>query len=191
MPLPASVARTEMHKRTIEMRGYRRDDGLFDIEGRVVDTKADVLHRLGGGVTPANTPIHDMWIRLTVDDDLTVRDIVAVTDSTPFVVCREAVAPMAVIVGERIRPGWSNLVKSKLGGAAGCTHLMELLLPLATTAFQTLHPVRVKKMQQEDPARPPSKLDSCYAYAANREVVATMWPAFYTGQEKVTGIRHD
>ena len=52
---------------------------------------------------------------------------------------------MRVIVGERIRGGWSMMVKAKLGGAAGCTHLMELLIPMATAAYQTLSSVRLAR----------------------------------------------
>ena len=32
MPLPLSVSREEVHCRRIEMRGYRRADGMYDIE---------------------------------------------------------------------------------------------------------------------------------------------------------------
>jgi Protein of unknown function (DUF2889) len=43
MPLPASVPRDELHLRRIELRGYRRHDGLYDIEAHMVDTKATDL----------------------------------------------------------------------------------------------------------------------------------------------------
>ena len=33
------VSRHELHLRRIELRGYRRDDGLYDVEARKVDTK--------------------------------------------------------------------------------------------------------------------------------------------------------
>jgi hypothetical protein len=122
-----------------------------------------------------------MWIRLVVDEDLVVRDLLAVTDASPFGVCREAVAPMQAIVGERIRPGWSMMVKGKLGGAVGCTHLMELLLPMATAAYQALVTVRQARPDVLDRTGRPAKIDSCYAYASHREVVLKRWPQFHTG----------
>src|SRR6188472_3907500 len=128
MPLPDSPHRTELHVRRIEMRGYRRDDGFFEIDGRVTDTKPHDLRTQGGTFIAAGSPIHDMWLRLVIDDTMLVHDVIAVSDSTPFDVCREAVAPMRAIIGERIRGGWSMMVKAKLGGAVGCTHLMELLI---------------------------------------------------------------
>jgi hypothetical protein len=184
MPLPESTARTEVHLRRIEMRGYRRDDGLYEIDGRVVDTKSHALNLPGDGrVLPPGQPIHDMWVRLVVDEFLEVRDVVAVTDASPFAVCREAVAPMRAIIGERIEPGWSMMVKARLGGAAGCTHLMELLLPMATAAYQTLSSVRLARPDVTDATGRPVKIDSCYAYAKERDLVRLRWPAFHRGAE--------
>lgn len=177
MPLPDSPNRRELHHRSIEMRGYRRDDGLFEIDGRVTDVKTEPVKRMDGGreFVPGE-PVHDMWVRLVVDEDLVVRDLIAVTDASPYEICREAVEPMRVIVGERIKGGWSNMVKSKLGGAKGCTHLMEILIPLATAAYQTLTSTRLKKPEAVDANGRPFKIDSCYAYGKDREVVARIWP---------------
>jgi len=183
MPLPHSPHRTEIHLRRIEMRGFRRDDGLYEIDGRVVDTKTVPLQIPAGDARPAGAPIHDMWIRLVVDESLFVRDILAVTDASPYPVCREATAPMAVIVGERIEPGWSLMVKARLGGVTGCTHLMELLIPLATAAYQTLSTVRLRRPDVMARSGRPVKIDTCYAYASQRAVVRQRWPAFYTGPE--------
>ena len=40
MPLPKAAARKLMHTRTIDCRGYEREDGLWDIEGRLSDIKS-------------------------------------------------------------------------------------------------------------------------------------------------------
>ncbi len=39
MPLSAPAPRQLMHNRAIECRGYQREDGMWDIEGHLVDTK--------------------------------------------------------------------------------------------------------------------------------------------------------
>lgn len=186
MPLPVSPHRTELHLRRIEMRGFRRDDGLFEIDGRVTDTKPHALRTMGGTEIAANTPIHDMWVRLVVDDTLLVHDVLAVSDSTPFPVCKEAVAPMRAIIGERIQSGWSFMVKARLGGATGCTHLMELLIPLATAAYQTITEVRLARPDPVNAMGRPTKIDSCYAYAATREIVRRKWPAYFRGAPQAT-----
>ena len=58
-----------MHTRHVECRGYERDDGLWDIEGHLVDTKPYDMpndDRVSGKIA-AGEALHEMWIRLTVD----------------------------------------------------------------------------------------------------------------------------
>jgi hypothetical protein len=181
MPLPASRQRTELHLRRIEIRGFQRVDGLYEIEGRVLDTKSQAISTYSGEEIAAGEPIHDMWVKLVVDEALMVKDIVAVTDASPYPVCREAVGAMKRIIGERIKPGWSAMVKQQLGGAQGCVHLMELLLPLATVAYQTLSAVRTQRLTDQPTVVPSGKVDSCYAYSSEGELVRKLWPASYTG----------
>ena len=181
MPLPASPNRSELHVRTLEMHGYSRDDGLYEIEGHLVDKKTKPLVVHGREIAPG-AAIHDMWVRLVVDADLVVRDVVAVSDVTPHATCKQATDVMRVIVGERIAHGWTSMVKDRLGGKIGCTHLMEMLLPLATAAFQTLAHVRLARPDKLDRNGRPVKIDTCYAYASERDIVKRRWPAFYTGE---------
>ena len=112
MPLPTPVARDELHLRRVEMRGYRRHDGLYDIEARITDTKTDDL-QLSEKVVLAGERIHDMWLRLTVDEALTVHDALAVTDASPFTICPAAAGAPAALKGLRIGPGWSRAVKER------------------------------------------------------------------------------
>jgi hypothetical protein len=181
MPLPPSAPRDELHLRRIELRGYRRHDGLYDIEARMADTKEHELTLPEGRIVPPGEPLHDMSIRLVVDEDLNVIDIVASTDASPFGVCREATGTLQSMKGLRIAAGWSTAVRERLAGRSGCTHLTELLAPLATVAFQTLSQVRQARPTPVDATGKPRKIDSCYAYASNREVVERRWPMYYDG----------
>jgi hypothetical protein len=81
-------------------------------------------------------------------------------------------------------------VRELLGGTAGCTHLVELLGPVATTAFQTIFPYRDRQRRGEGSAdhgaaersrRKPRLIDTCHAFASDGEVVKHYWPEFYTG----------
>jgi Protein of unknown function (DUF2889) len=181
VPLPPPVAREELHLRRIELRGYRRHDALYDIEARITDTKSQPLARENRAVLPAGAPLHDMWIRLVVDEDLLVHDVVAATDASPFGICGEAVASLAQLRGMRIAAGWTAAVKQRLAGAVGCTHLTELLIPLGTTAYQTLSQVRAARPATLNAQGRPAKIDSCYAYGSQREVVLRRWPEHYDG----------
>jgi hypothetical protein len=182
MALSDPAEREAIHLRRIECRGYRRRDGLWDIEGHLVDTKPVETAHAWSGRLPAGEPVHDMWVRLTIDDAMVVRDVEAAVDRSPYPPCPHAAPSLAALKGHRIAPGWSMLVKRLLGGVKSCTHLMELLLPIATTAYQTLAPERRARDQRAGaPAARPAKIDSCYAYASQREVVARFWPEFYEG----------
>jgi hypothetical protein len=180
LPLPPPLPRDELHLRRIEMRGYRRHDGLYDIEARITDTKSSTF-ALSEKTVPAGAPIHDMWLRLVVDEKLTVHDVVAVIDASPFPHCPEAVRALAALKGLRIGPGWSRAVKERLGRAENCTHLAELLMPLATTAYQALAPLRHSQPERLDANGRPLKIDSCYAYASKNEIVMRRWPQYYDG----------
>ncbi|MEI6026482.1 MAG: DUF2889 domain-containing protein [Betaproteobacteria bacterium] len=180
MPLPQPVEREELHLRRIEMRAFKRGDGLLDIEGRVVDTKShDVVRPLQTEATPAGEHLHDLSVRLVIDDRLMVHDAQASSDTTPFAVCKEASATLTGLRGATIGPGWSRVVKERLGGAASCTHLAELLIPMATTAMQALSPVLRSRPPKLNGQGVPVKVNSCYAYAGHRGVVQVLFPQHY------------
>ena len=180
-PADAAVTREELHFRRIDMRGYRRSDGLFEVEGRVTDRKPyDFMPFSGGGRdVPAHEPIHDMGVRVVYDSQLRVRDVSTFTNAAPYGHCPEGGRALQSLKGLRMISGWSKEVKSRLGGARSCTHLMELLIPMATTAFQSLSVLRLNQDDKVDITGRPIKIDSCYAYGAQRELVRRRWPEFY------------
>lgn len=188
MPLPAPVKRKSLHTRRIECNGYEREDGLWDIEARMRDTKHYAFTNKFRGEMEPGTPIHDMWIRLTVDDKMVVQDIVAVTDDSPFEPCPSIVGNYKAMIGSRIGVGWRRAIKEKLGGVCGCTHLTELLGPMATVAYQTMMPELIKrklaamKAAGKKPDRPPGIINSCHAWASDSPVVKDEIPDFYTGE---------
>jgi len=180
VPLPASPSRKEIHLRQIEMRGFLRDDGLYEIEGRVTDTKPhDFMPDGGLRNIPAGEPLHDMWIRLVIDENMLVHDALAVADAHPYRQCPEASAALARLKGLSIVGGWAKAVNERIGRAEGCTHQRELLLPLASAAFQALTVNRAAKPAKLDASGRPVKLDSCYAYASDGELVLKRFPAFH------------
>jgi len=182
VPLPQSVDREELHQRQITMKAYKRSDGLYDIEARLMDTKtAPFSAPLSMQPLAPGRPIHDLWIRLVIDDNMLVHDAIASSDATPFSICKEAGAALSFLKGETIGSGWNKIVRDGLKGAIGCTHLMELLSPMATTAMQAMWPVKQTRPIKVDANGRPLKVDSCYAYAAKRVVVKQLWPQHYTG----------
>ncbi len=166
MPLLPPIDRDLIHSRAVQCHGYRREDGLWDIEGRITDTKTYSFITDYRGDVPAGAAVHDMWIRLTVDDDLEVKAIQAVTDSSPFPeICPQISPAYQAVVGLKIGRGWTRALKERLSGIHGCTHLTELLGPIATTAFQTIFPYLAR--QEALKHDPHSKKTSGMASRAN------------------------
>lgn len=180
MPLSAPSARSEIHHRCIDMHGFRREDGLYEVESHLVDTKPFPLALVSRSAPlPPGEALHDLSIRLTFDENFFIRDIEASSDATPYELCKEAELTLRVLIGERIASGWSSIVKQRLRGAASCTHLMEMLIPLATTAFQAVNGARRIGQSKVDPAHVTVRPDSCYAYSTQRAVIQRFWPVLY------------
>ena len=179
MPLPPPTEREQLHVRSIDLRGYRRPDGLYEIEGRVTDVKDHPMQPPGrDSPLPPHLPIHDMSVRLVVDEFLVISDVVVAIDAGPYGDCPSATESLAPLRGARIGAGWTKRVKALLGPQA-CTHVVELLIPLATAAYQTLAPVQFTRKDKLDAAGRPVRIDSCYAYAGNRALVRKRWPEHF------------
>jgi hypothetical protein len=183
MPLPEPQSRTHLHTRAVVFRGYLRDDGLWDIEAEMSDTKTYELDRAERGHMPPGTPIHGMAIRVTVDDAMTIREIASSMDHTPFGECRQGEDPMQRMVGATMGPGWRVAIERALGGIRGCTHLRELLFNMATAAYQTVFPYRERLRRQAgtaapDNPNPPYHLGKCIAWDFEGPVVQRHYPRF-------------
>ena len=181
MPLSKPASRKLVHTRRIECAGYEREDGLWDIEARLTDVKS-VPHarQHGGRERQPGEPIHDMWIRVTIDLDMRVHEVQARTDEGPYPGCGEIAPNFGLLAGLTIGPGWRRSVAERVGGVKGCTHLVELLGPLGTTAFQATNRARHAR-QAGKPLQRPYQLNACHIYREDSPAVKERWPEFYTG----------
>lgn len=127
-----------IHQRKVECLGYLRADGLWDIEGRLADSKTHPVALVEGRTVEAGQTYHGMLIRLTLDDEFIIREVLVAMPEVPTSECRGAAPAYQHLIGESIGPGFSRRIKELFGGIGGCIHLTELLLPIATTAFQTI-----------------------------------------------------
>jgi hypothetical protein len=204
MPLTQPATREKLHTRDIQICGYRRADGLFDIEAQLADTKSYGFVNQDRGYVTAGEKLHGMWLRLTLDDTMTIVASEAATDHAPYAVCPSAAPAFASLAGLRIKPGFLREAAQRVGGPVGCTHLRELLQQVATTAYQTISPYRAWREAQQNgeaaergsdklDARIAKKLvaaggsivDTCRAYASDGPIVRRRWPELYTGTDAV------
>lgn len=184
MLLTRPEPRDHIHSREIRCRGYRRRDGLWDVEGFLEDTKTYSFDNHDRQGINAGEPIHRMRIRLTVDDELTVKAAEAATEAAPFAICGNVAPVFDFLVGLRIGSGWRRAVRQRMAGVHGCTHLTDLLLgPVTTTVIQTVAPARAKRQGPDAKGGKPAMIDSCHAFAGDGPVVKRQWPEFYTGDD--------
>ena len=189
MPLPESAPRKHLHTRSVNYRGFLRDDGLWDIEGELSDTKSYAFDMNERGHMAPGTPVHGMAIRVTVDDRMKIHAIAAAMDFTPFGECASGEDPMQRMVGVTMGPGWRQAIERELGGIKGCTHLRELLFNLATAAYQAVFPYRERQRHEsggkpEEVKEPPYHLGRCIAWDSDGPVVARVYPQFIGNRKK-------
>jgi Protein of unknown function (DUF2889) len=197
MPLSPPAPREALHTRTIVLNGYRRDDGLYDIEAQLTDTKTYSFPNENRGTIEAGEPLHGMWLRLTVDEDMRVVAAEAATDYAPYAICPQAAPNFSRLEGLVIGNGFLKAANQVVGGTAGCTHLRELLQQMATTAYQTIKPARAHRELTNERSPDWEKLDArisqhyggapkimntCLAYSSDGPVVRQRWPHLYTGR---------
>ena len=94
--MPAAANRTGrrlMHTRSVECNGYRRGHGLWEVEARLVDTKpfAQAADRYREELKPGD-PVHDIRLRLTVDETMTIHEAEATMQATPYPTCIDPAA---------------------------------------------------------------------------------------------------
>jgi hypothetical protein len=187
MPLPTPAPRKLIHTRTIECKGYEREDGLWDIEANLADTKTYThLRRDGGRERKAGEPVHNMWLRLTIDLDLVVHDVEAHTDAGPYSHCGDITPNFKKLVGLKIGPGWRREIAARVGGIQGCTHLVELLGPLGTTAFQATGRAREAHNAGKHSHKKPYQIGSCHVYKEDGAAVLERWPQWHKKGDDVT-----
>lgn len=186
--LPTPVERTLFHTRQVTCQGYLRHDGLWDIEGRMVDSKSYDITFYDGRELETGQPLHEMQVRITVDNNFVIRDANAITVHAPYQICPEISSAYQQLTGVKIGPGFSQKVRDLFKGRAGCTHITELLGPMATTAFQTITSGRRQLENKEGRANAPRSneaarlIDSCHGWRSDGEPVAVQFPERYTGQ---------
>ena len=178
MSLSSPAPRRHLHTRTIKCEGYEREDGLFDIEAQIIDVKAQDSEEPYRGLRKAGDHVHDMQVRLTLDRAMTVRAIEVTTNHAPYDVCPSVAPGYQALVGAKIGAGWRKAVTEAVGRTKGCTHITELLMPMATVAFQTMGNWKPGEVGAEKPRF----IDGCKAWSSEGPVVKRLFPMHYRGQ---------
>jgi hypothetical protein len=180
MPLPVTDVERELtHTRRVRFEGYRRADGLWDIEAHLTDIK-NHDYQLKTGVRRAGQPIHEMWLRITIDRAFTIVHAAASSDAVPYPGGCENIAPAyQKLIGLNLARGFRKNVIEIFGKTRGCTHMTEMLAGLPTAAIQTFAG-DVPEEREDGPK--PFQLDQCHALETTSDTVKKWYPKWYRGK---------
>ena len=195
MPLSTPCARELIHARAISCQGFRRLDGLWEVEGHITDHRAfDHVSIWDCENISAETPVHEMWLRLTLDGEMTILAVETSMDHTPCPPhCAEVQPKYQQLKGMKITAGFRKRAYELIGGTSGCTHVTSLLQSMATTAFQTIESAKLRAIPGvsgysremvmvdfSDPSRPDRFLqpqtNGCHTYSEQGPVINALWP---------------
>ena len=179
-----NIKRKLLHNRNISLKGYLRDDELFEIEAELLDTKNYDFQNHDRGTIKKNEPIHQMKINLVLDENLFVIDAEAKTENSPYSICKNANSNFKKIIGLQIKSGWKKEITKLIGATNGCTHITGLLSSVATAAFQTIYPYKSKQKKENETIlsqnlKKPILLETCHAFNPKSEVVKRLWPKWH------------
>jgi hypothetical protein len=197
MPLSPPVPRQLRHQRAIRAVAYEREDGLWDIDACLTDHKPRDVP-LAAGVRPNGLPIHELWLRITIDRKLNVVDAEASSDWVPYDgQCQNAHPAYRALIGLNLLQNFRREAGRLLAGTVGCTHLTEMLGVLPTVAIQAFvgevwetsngspgeepGPELGKTAGGNDAAgeKPPFQLGRCHALRFDGEAVKQFYPRWY------------
>jgi hypothetical protein len=169
-----------MHQRRVNIDGFKRVDGLWDIEARIVDVK-DQDYPLSSGLRKAGEAVHDMWVRVTIDGKMNIVEAATCTDAAPYMGACDTVPPdYSRIVGLNLFHGFLKAVKDMFGSTRGCAHVSELLMFLPTAALQTF---ASEVVDNDDSGHKPYHVDRCHALVSHSETVRRFYPRWYRNQK--------
>lgn len=172
--------RALVHTRQITCDVYQRGDGAYEVEANMFDRKTAQAVLPFRTVAP-NEKFHDMHLALTVSPDLVIEHVEARSEAAPTPFCKEINAAYAGLRGVRIGPGFKARVKELVGGVNGCTHLTDMLGPIATTVIQASFArmqtaQRLREIENQAVVVRPWVIDTCYAYRSDGEAARLVWP---------------
>lgn len=177
MPLSMpKVARSRAHLRRIEVEGFLREDGLLELDARLTDLK-DRDQPLASGVRKVGDPIHDLFVRVTIDKSFSIIAVEACSDWVPYPGACDTIGPAyRSLVGLNLLRGFRRTVSEMFADVRGCSHLTELLFSLPTAAIQTFATFR---RENEDSEEKPFQLDRCHALETSTPTVREYYPRWY------------
>jgi hypothetical protein len=180
MALPPAAPRRQLkHRRAIAVQVYARGDGLWEVDAELSDVKTrDTL--LAEQVRSAGDPIHDMLLRLVVDERFNVIEAGALSRAVPYPgACDDHGDAYGRLVGLNLLKGFRQEVRHRLGGVLGCTHLTELSQVLPTAVVQAFAGDVIDTRGSHPAGEKPFQIDRCHALRSDGPTVLAFYPRWH------------
>ena len=180
MALPTAASdRQPKHRRSIDVQIYARGNGLWEVDARITDVRS-LDTQLATGLLQAGEPIHDMLLRLVVDEGFNVIEAGAQTLAMPYPgECNRYGDIYGRLVGLNLMRGFRHAVKERLGGVQGCTPLTELTQVLPTAVVQAFAGEVLDTRGDDADSTQPFQIDRCHALRADSPAVKKYYPRWY------------
>ena len=176
---PAASDRQLRHRRSIDVQVFSRGHGEWEVDASIRDVRPGAT-QLPTGVLPAGEPVHDMLLRLVVDERFNVLEAGAETRAMPYPgACDQYGDAYGQLVGLNLMRGFRHAVKERLGGIRGCTHISELSQVLPTAVVQAFAGAVIDTAGASADSQQPFQIDRCQALRADGATVRTYYPRWY------------
>ena len=180
MALPSAAPERQLkHRRSIEVQIYARGNGLWEVDAEIADVKPHDTP-LAGGIRRAGEPIHDMLLRVVVDERFNIVEAGSETRAMPYAGhCDDLGDVYHRLVGLNLLSGFRRDVNQRLGGVVGCTHLTELTQVLPTAVFQAFAGDVLDTREDSTSDTEPPQIDRCHALRHDGPVVKMFYPRWH------------
>ena len=180
MTLPPAAPRRQLkHRRQIDVQVYSRGNGLWEVDALLTDIKTRDLP-MDGGVRAAGEPIHEMLLRLVVNEQLDIVEAGSETRWMPYSgQCDSHGDAYQRLVGLNLLQNFRQDLRQRVGGVLGCTHITELAQVLPTAVVQAFAGEVIDTRGHGDGASQPFQIDRCHALKSDGEVVRLHYPRWH------------
>jgi Protein of unknown function (DUF2889) len=180
MTLPqAAPDRQLKHRRQIDVQVFSRGNGLWEVDAVLTDVKTRVAN-MTDGPRAAGTPIHEMLLRLVVNQQLDILEAGSETRWMPYTgICNEHGDAYAKLVGLNLLKNFRAAVRERLGGVLGCTHITEMAQVLPTAVVQAFAGEVIDTRGDTEGAKQPFQIDRCHALRSDGAAVRQFYPRWY------------
>jgi len=157
---PSGFSGRFVYRRGVDIESELADDDHLRVTGRLRDERP--------GPEGGTVVIHHMSLALVVRiSDLEIVGATADMSSFPHAECPLIAPRFADLVGLPVRKGFAKELNRRLGGVAGCSHLVEIARSIAPVVTQSMltgqAPVRRDPAEPAPPPRLP--LGSCHLWS--------------------------